>query len=91
MLSASRRLRWGARIVSGIPREIVSACCELACKSGDLWADVDPSAIVEDTVGPLTTKFAAPANGGQVRFAGVDAIVRRWVSGGSNSIRLVRA
>lgn len=90
-LTASQALAWPRTVVAGIPREIVSACCELACKSGDLWADVDSAAVTERTVGPITTKFAAPINGGQKRFAGVDALVKRWTVGGGATVKLVRA
>lgn len=90
-LADTQALAW-PRTVGGLPREIISACCELACKPGSLWADVDASAVIEKTIGPITKKFAAPANGGQKRFAGVDALVRRWLAGGGGSnIKLVRA
>lgn len=88
----TQALAWPRTVAPGIvPREIVSACCELACKPGDLWADVEPSAVIEKTIGPITKKFAAPANGGQKRFAGVDALVKRWVAGGGMNTSVVRA
>ena len=89
----AQALAWPRTVAPGIvPREIVSACCELACKPGDLWAVVDPSAVIEKTIGPITKRFAAPANGGQKRFASVDALVNRWVAGGGGmNIRLERA
>lgn len=90
-LSASQALAWPRTITAGVPRDIVSACCELACKSGDLWTDVDSAAVIEKTIGPITKKYAAPANGGQKRFAGVDALVKRWTVGGGATIKLVRA
>lgn len=87
----TQALAWPRTVAIGVPREIVSACCELACKSGDLWQDVDPSAVVSETIGPLSTTYAEPANGGQVRYAAVDALLKRWVSGGGMSVRVVRA
>lgn len=88
----TQALAWPRTAAPGVvPREIVSACCELACKAGDLWADVDPRAIVSQTVGPISTTYAEPANGGQKRFAGVDALVKRWTVGGGATIKLVRA
>lgn len=87
----AQALAWPRTVANGVPREIVSACCELACKSGDLWQDVDPSAVVSETTGPLSTTYAEPANGGQVRYAAVDALLKRWVSGGGMSVRVVRA
>lgn len=88
----TQALAWPRSVATGVPREIVSACCELACKPGDLWVDVDAAALTEKTIGPITKKYAAPANGGQKRFAAVDALVKRWVAGGSGMmVRVVRA
>jgi len=87
----AQALAWPRTVANGVPREIVSACCELACKSGDLWQDVDASSIVSETIGPLSTTYAEPANGGQVRYAAVDALLKRWVAGGGMSVRVVRA
>lgn len=88
----TQALAWPRDVAPGtVPREIVSACCELACKTGDLWADVDPRAIVSQTVGPISTTYAEPVNGGQKRFAAVDSLLRRWVSGGGWNVPVVRA
>lgn len=88
----TQALAWPRTVAPGIvPREIVAACCELACKPGDLWQDVDASSIVSETIGPLSTTYAEPANGGQVRYAAVDALLKRWVAGGGMSVRVVRA
>lgn len=87
----TQALAWPRTVATGVPREIVAACCELACKQGDLWQDVDAAPVIEKTIGPITRKFAAPSNGGQKRFAGVDALVKRWVAGGGMNIKLVRA
>ena len=52
--AATQALAWPRTVAPGVvPREIVSACCELACKAGDLWSDVDASAVVSETIGPL--------------------------------------
>lgn len=92
-MTDAQALEWPRTVEPGaIPRNIFAACCYLACRPGQLWADVDSAAVTEETIGPLTTKYAAPGNGGQTRFAAVDALVKRWLSGGgSSSIRLVRA
>lgn len=87
----TQALAWPRTVANGVPREIVAACCELACKSGDLWQDVDAAPVIEKTIGPITKKYATPANGGQKRFAGVDALIKRWVAGGGMNIRVVRA
>lgn len=89
----TQALAWPRTVAPGVvPREIVSACCELACKAGDLWADVDAAPVIEKTIGPITKKYAAPGNGGQKRFAAVDSMVKRWTSGGNGMmVRVVRA
>lgn len=88
----TQALAWPRDVAPGlVPKEIVSACCELACKTGDLWTDVDSRAVVSQTIGPLSKTFAAPVNGGQKRFAAVDSMLRRWVAGGRMSIPIVRA
>lgn len=87
----TQALAWPRTVVTGVPREIVAACCELACKQGDLWTDVDSAAVISETIGPLSTTYAQPANGGQVRYAAVDALLKRWVVGGGMSVRVVRA
>ena len=88
----AQALVWPRTVAPGIvPREIVSACCELACKPGDLWTDVDASAVIEKTFGPITKKYATPTNGGQKRFAAVDALLKRWTAGGGLTIKVVRA
>lgn len=88
----AQALAWPRTVAPGVvPREIVAACCELACKSGDLWQDVDAAPLIEKTIGPITKKFAAPGNGGQKRFAAVDALVKRWVAGGNGTmVKVVR-
>lgn len=88
----TQALSWPRTVAPGtIPRNIIAACCELACKAGDLWQDVDASAITSETIGPMSTTYAHPVNGGQVRFASVDALLRRWVTGGGVNIKVVRA
>lgn len=89
----TQALAWPRTVAPGVvPREIVAACCELACKTGDLWADVDASSLIEKTIGPITKRYAAPANGGQKRFAAVDALVKRWTAdGGGMMVKVVRA
>lgn len=82
----------------GVPREVVSACCELATRAiaGSLWQDVaagDPGAVTEETVGPITTTYAAPTGArldGQTEYAGVTAMLRRWI-GSTSMMKLARA
>lgn len=77
-----------------IPKQVRDAVCELALKAltGELVADVSPQQLVEQTVGPITRKFAPEErNGGQKLYPYVDSLLGPLVSGGSGQIRLVRA
>lgn len=77
-----------------IPRQVKDAVCELALKAlaGELAADVAPQQVIEQTVGPITRKFAPDErNGGQKQYSYVDSLLSPLVSGGSGQIRLVRA
>lgn len=67
-----------AQYLDPVNENIEAATVEAAIRSvsGVLMTDVDAAAITEETIGPLTTKFAAPQNGGQVRFALIDALMR---------------
>lgn len=55
-----------------------AATIEAAVRSvtGALMTDVKPGAVIEKTIGPLTTKYAEPRNAGQVRFTLIDALMR---------------
>ena len=76
-----------------IPRQVQDAVCELALKAlaGEIAPDVSPQQVTEQTVGPITRKFAEERNGGQKRYAYVDSLLRRLVTGGGGQIALVRA
>lgn len=75
-----------------IPAKLKAACCELAAK-GELFADVQAQQVTEVQVGPIKRTLSTASNGGQVRFAAVDALVRELIAGGSGgaSIQLVRS
>lgn len=75
-----------------VPEKLKQACCELAAR-GDLFADVDAQHVASVKVGPIERTMSAPANGGQKRYAAVDALVRDLVLAGSGSasISVVRA
>ena len=83
----SYALAWDA-----IPANLKHACCELAAK-GDLFADVESQHVTDVQVGPIKRSMSGLSNGGQKRYAAVDALVRELISGGSGSatIALVRA
>ena len=78
-----------------MPRQLKEACCELALKaaSDDLIADVAAQYAEEVSVGPIRKKMSGLANGGQKRFALVDALLGPLLRGGNGgaSIQLVRA
>lgn len=96
--TGTQALEWPRTVVDGVPREVVSACCELAVRAlkGPLWQDVSSTtagAAIEKTVGPITTKYATAEgvrNDGQTRYAGVTAMLRRWLSSYGSSVKLVR-
>lgn len=75
-----------------VHKDVAEACCEAALRAltGELYSDVEAQAIVEETVGPLTTRYSDPRNGGQKRFAIIEDLLSEHVSG-AGQIRLVRA
>ena len=76
-------------------KRLRDAACELAFRAlaGDLYTDVLPDEnIKRDTVGPLTTEYFEPQNGGQIRFAIVDDLLAPLVASGQMAaIRLERS
>lgn len=69
------------------------ATCEAALRASDgsLFSDVDAQAVTEESVGPITTKYAQPANGGQKRFGVIDALMRGMTTGGVGQVKFVRS
>lgn len=69
------------------------ATCEAALRAADgsLFSDVDAQAVTEESVGPITTKYAQPANSGQKRFGVIDALMRGMTTGGVGQVKFVRA
>lgn len=67
-----------AEYLDPVHKNIEAATVEAALRSvsGELMPDVKAAAVIEKTIGPLTTKYATPQNGGQVRFALIDALMR---------------
>lgn len=98
-LYLEQALEWPRTVNQGrVPAAVVNACCELAARAlkGPLWQDVSSTtagAAIEKTVGPITTKYATAEgarNDGQTRYAGVTAMLRRWLSSYGSSVKLVR-
>lgn len=65
-----------AQYLDPVHANIAAATVEAAVRAPDLWADVDSQAVTEETIGPMTTKYADPANGGQKSFPVIDGLMR---------------
>jgi hypothetical protein len=76
-----------------VPAEVAKACAELALRaaSGDLAADIG-QAVIEQTVGPITQKFAAGSPPYKV-YRAVDLMLAPFLDGmgGTSNLRVVRA
>ena len=83
----------GAQHLDPVAQGIKDACCEAAWRAADgsLFVDVDPQAVTEESVGPITTKYAVPIGGCQKRFGVIDALMRGFTGGLVGQVRLVRA
>lgn len=100
-LSLDQALSWPRSGVSfdgyilrsdAVPRQIKDACCELAVRAitGSLLADTAAQYVASVAVGPIHRTMSAPTNGGQQRYAVVDALLRGLVRG-DGGIAVVRA
>lgn len=65
-----------AAFLDPVHANIEAAVVEAAVRAADLWADVDSSAVIEETIGPMTTKYAEPVNDGQKAFPVIDGLMR---------------
>lgn len=79
-----------------IPPQLIAAQCQLAC---DLQADeyftvANGQAVIEETVGPITTKYASPTDGGgsgsSVIFQKFEAILSILQRASATQLRTVR-
>lgn len=69
-----------------------AACCEAALRalSDTLQTDVAADQVTEETVGPITVKYALKS--GQTRYPVVDSLLARYsVGGAGGGIRIERA
>lgn len=75
-----------------IAQKVKDACCEAAWRAakGELFKDSDGRIMTERTVDVITTKWAEGQQGGQMRFAVIDALLRGLTTGGAMNIRLMR-
>jgi hypothetical protein len=74
-----------------VPVVVQRACAELALRAidGDLAADLD-APVIEETVGPITTRYAQGARQNKV-YQAVEAMLAPLMDGGGNSIPVRRA
>lgn len=75
-----------------VAQKVKDACCEAAWRAakGELFKDSDGRIKIEQTVEDITTRWAEGQQGGQMRFAVIDALLRGLTTGGAMNIRLVR-
>ncbi|MPT05728.1 MAG: hypothetical protein E2582_16135 [Delftia sp.] len=75
-----------------VAQKVKDACCEAAWRAakGELFKDTDGRLMTEQTVDVITTKWAEGQQGGQMRFAVIDALLRGLTTGGAMNIKLVR-
>ncbi len=75
-----------------VAQKVKVACCEAAWRAakGELFKDSDGRIKIEQTVDDITTRWAEGQQGGQMRFAVIDALLRGLTTGGAMNIRLVR-
>ncbi len=68
-----------------------AACCEAALRalSDTLQEDVSADQVTEETVGPITVKYALKT--GQTRYPVVDSLLARYSIGGAGMLRIERA
>lgn len=93
VLDPDQALEWPREEYSWPIRAVVHACCELAVRglSTALLSDVDASSVKREKVGQIETEYFDPQNGGQVRYAVVDNLLRSVVTAGRNTLRIERA
>ena len=71
---------------------VEQAACEAALRAltNTLRSDVSTDQVIEETVGPITVKYASKS--GQTRYPVVSSLLRRYViGGGSSMLRVERA
>lgn len=78
------------RTESWPPKLLEQACCEAALRalSDTLRADVSADQVTEETVGPITVKYAGKS--GQTRYPVVDDLLRVYAMSAGSMLRLER-
>lgn len=91
-IQSSYTLAWDGLV---LPVRIQQACASLAldASQGDLLPSQD-APVIEETVGPITTRYAAGASQAK-KFPAIDRLLAPFITGGDSSgfgaIKLVRA
>ena len=97
-LTSTQALEWprvgyelGWRVEEWPVPNLKAPCCEAALRalSDTLQTDVAADQVTEETVGPITVKYALKT--GQTRYPVVDALLARYSAGGAGSLRVERA
>lgn len=78
-----------SKYLDPVHKNIKASTVEAAVRAQVLWSDVPASAVVEKTIGPLTTKYAEPTNRGQIRIGVIDALMQCFAPKASGSVRLL--
>jgi len=86
------RLRYApqTQYIDPLHPDLLAATVEAALRIDVLFTDVEPSATVSESVGPISTTYAAPTNGGQVRLAIVDALMMNIASVNLGGVRFLK-
>lgn len=71
---------------------VQAACCEAAVRAskGQLLKDTDGRVKTEQTVGPISTKWAEGTQGGKTAFPVIDNLLKGLTEGSAYSVKLVR-
>lgn len=71
---------------------VKAACCEAAVRAskGQLLKDTDGRVKTEQTVGPISTKWAEGTQGGKTAFPVIDNLLKGLTEGIAYGIKLVR-
>lgn len=75
-------------------KRLIQACCEAALRalSGSLYTDESSAIVTSEKVDVIAVTYADRArNGGQVRLAIVDDLLKPLLNGGQYNVTLVRA
>lgn len=75
-------------------KRLIQACCEAAFRAlaGSLYTDETPAIVTSERVDVIAVTYAARSrNGGQVRFAIVDDLLKPLIVGGRYTVSVMRA